>query len=323
MIVKERKIPRKKLILEALLRRLPQNHPSRPKINEELLKSYAGYRGEQSIDYHLSFLPKDNYYLLHDLRLQNRQKHHFQMDTLLLSPHFFLILEVKNISGSLYFDQTFHQLIRTTNGKEEGFPDPILQVKKQEKQLKTWLSEHHFQSIPVVSLVVISNSSTIIRCTSHEKEIKEKVIHSAVLPIKLKSLEALHHAEKLSNKELRKIARSLHKYHQPYQPAILQQFQITDKDIRTGVQCPACKHLPMQRINGRWNCDHCGSTSKDAHITSLEDYSLLFSSTITNQQMRRFLHITSVKQTRNLLTAMNLRQTGMTKGRRYHLAPPQ
>lgn len=186
MIVKERKIPRKILILEALVRRLPTNHPGRPKIENELLKSYAGYRGEQSIDYHLTFLPQDKFYLLHDLRLQNRQKHYFQMDTLILSPHFFLILEVKNISGSLYFDQEFHQLIRTIDGKEEGFPDPILQVMKQEKQLKSWLEDNHYPSVPIVSLVVISNSSTIIRCSSREKEIKEKVIHSAVLPFKLK-----------------------------------------------------------------------------------------------------------------------------------------
>ncbi|MGG3571578.1 nuclease-related domain-containing protein [Bacillus gobiensis] len=323
MIVKDRKIPRKILIFKALLRRLPSNHPSRKKIEEELLKSYAGYRGEQSIDYHLTFLPADKYHLLHDLRLQNRQKHYFQMDTLILSPHFFLILEVKNISGSLYFDQVFHQLIRTADGKEEGFPDPILQVKKQEKQLKYWLADNHYPSVPIVSLVVISNSSTIIRCSPNEKEMKEKVIHSNALPFKLEALEALHKTVKLSNKELKKISHRLYKNHQPIQPSILQQFQIAEKDILTGVHCPSCDRLPMKREEGKWKCDHCESSSNDAHLSSLDDYALLFSTEVTNQQIRRFLHMKSVKQSRSLLTSMNLHKTGMTKGRTYHLEPPQ
>lgn len=82
----------------------------------------AGYRGEQSLDYYLGFLT--NYFILHDLRLPDRD-HHFQLDTLLISPYFILILEVKNISGTLIFDDHFKQLIRVTPEKEEGFgPDP-------------------------------------------------------------------------------------------------------------------------------------------------------------------------------------------------------
>lgn len=87
MIIKERSIPEKILILQALLRRLPRNYPKIPQLKGELAKSLAGYKGEQSVNYHLSFLPEKEFLLLYDLRLFNGN-HYFQMDTLILTPYF-------------------------------------------------------------------------------------------------------------------------------------------------------------------------------------------------------------------------------------------
>ncbi|RFU60027.1 nuclease-related domain-containing protein [Bacillus sp. V59.32b] len=98
MIIKERKKPLKIQKLEALLRRLPSNHPKRQKISEELAKSLAGYYGEQSLDHYLSDLSESEYFILHDLRLSDKNERFFQLDSLLISSRFFLILEVKNIS---------------------------------------------------------------------------------------------------------------------------------------------------------------------------------------------------------------------------------
>ncbi|MFE8701377.1 hypothetical protein ACFYKX_12300 [Cytobacillus sp. FJAT-54145] len=67
MIVKERKVPIKVEVNKALLRRLASTHPKRKKIETDLGKNLAGYNGEQSLDYHLSFLPNDEFFILHDL----------------------------------------------------------------------------------------------------------------------------------------------------------------------------------------------------------------------------------------------------------------
>lgn len=136
MIVKERKMPVHLLQLEALLRRLPAHHPKRNVVAENLAKFMAGYKGEQAIEYPLSFLSETKYSILHDIRLFD-QKHYFQIDTIIVSSHFLLFLEIKNIVGTLIFDAKFNQLIRISDGTlEEGFPDPLLQVKRQEMQLK-------------------------------------------------------------------------------------------------------------------------------------------------------------------------------------------
>ena len=56
MIIKKRSEPIRLLQLRALKRRIVKNHPSYPKILEELSLREAGYRGERSLDYHLRFL---------------------------------------------------------------------------------------------------------------------------------------------------------------------------------------------------------------------------------------------------------------------------
>ncbi|MEW9669496.1 nuclease-related domain-containing protein [Ammoniphilus sp. 3BR4] len=130
MIKKPRTIPLIILMEEALLRRLPLNHPKREEILRNLEKRWTGYRGEQNLDYHLSFLPEKDYSLFQDLRLI-QAKQTCQLDTLILSPHFALIIESKNIYGTLFFDQHSRQLIRTNKKQEEeGFPDPIMQAKR-------------------------------------------------------------------------------------------------------------------------------------------------------------------------------------------------
>ncbi|MDA6162049.1 nuclease-related domain-containing protein, partial [Escherichia coli] len=79
----------------------------------------------------LSHLPDKEFTILHDLRLFNGSTY-----SLILSPYFALIIEVKNILGTLLFDETFNQFIRTRNEKEEGFPNPLIQAKRPENTIK-------------------------------------------------------------------------------------------------------------------------------------------------------------------------------------------
>ncbi|MBM7660464.1 hypothetical protein JOC85_001236 [Bacillus mesophilus] len=133
MIAKKRNYPIRIKKLEALLRRLPKSHMKRGDIEEELAKSYAGFRGEQSMNYHFDYLDKKKYTIIHDLRLFD-QNHYFQMDTLILSTRFLLIVEIKNIIGTLIFDKSFQQLIRSYNGKEDAFHNPLIQAKNHQKK---------------------------------------------------------------------------------------------------------------------------------------------------------------------------------------------
>lgn len=98
--------------LDALLRRLPPQHEKYLQIESDLGKRRSGDFGENSIDYYLSQLSEiQDCIIVKGARLL-LNKHHFQMDTLLLFPSFFILLETKHLTGTLLFDPDYQQLIQ-------------------------------------------------------------------------------------------------------------------------------------------------------------------------------------------------------------------
>ncbi|ANX13811.1 hypothetical protein ABE41_017510 [Fictibacillus arsenicus] len=318
MIMKERKTPVVILILERLLNRLHPLDPRRPEIEEELAKFLSGHKGEQALDFYLNDLPQKEFFIFHNLRLLQNTSY-FQLDILILTQYYFLIIEVKNFSGILYFDQNFYQLIRTINGKEETFPDPISQVKRQQFCLKEWLKDHHFTNIPVESLVVVSNSQTQIRVPTGRTDIYKMVTHKIHLTERIRFYDRKHKDEQIPKKDLRKLSKILLKNHTTPTPNVLQKYNISNEDIIKGVACPSCGVIPMIRCHKKWVCTTCKFDSKTAYVQALRDYFLLISPTITNSQCRDFLKLKSRNTARNLLMDLNLSTSGQLRHTKYHL----
>lgn len=315
MIVKERKMPVHLLQLEALLRRLPAHHPKRNVVAENLAKFMAGYKGEQAIEYPLSFLSETKYSILHDIRLFD-QKHYFQIDALIISSCFLLFLEIKNIIGTLIFDAKFNQLIRIVDGaSEEGFPDPLLQVKRQEMQLRKWLSLHGLYNIPIESLIVISSPRTIIK-TSDEM-LPNKIIHGANLPNRIKQMENQYKEDIIGNVD--GLINQIMNEHIPQRQNIFAQYKLKKEELLKGVQCEECFTMAMLKEKQGWRCSNCNSTSKNAHLRALQDYTLLFGTITTNSKLRDFLNMQSSSAVKRLLKTMNIPHTGTNKGRKYDL----
>ncbi|MGG0153142.1 nuclease-related domain-containing protein [Bacillus mycoides] len=315
MIVKERKMPVYLLQLDALLRRLPTHHPKRNMVAENLAKFMAGYKGEQAIEYPLSFLSETEYSILHDIRLFD-QKHYFQIDTLIVSSCFLLFLEIKNILGTLIFDAKFNQLIRMADGiSEEGFPDPILQMKRQEMQLRKWLSLHDIYNIPIESLVVISSPRTIIKTS--DEILSGKIIHGANLPSRIKQIENQYKEEAIGN--INGLIDQIMNGHSPQRQNILTQYKIKKEELLRGVQCEECFTMAMLKEKQGWRCSNCNSMSKHAHLRALQDYTLLIGMITTNSKLRDFLNMQSSSAVKRLLQTMNIPYTGENKGRIYDL----
>ncbi|WP_053433748.1 nuclease-related domain-containing protein [Sporosarcina globispora] len=131
------------------MRRLPGTLSKRALIENDLSKRKAGLRGEEAVDYFLKELT--GFMILKDIRLSNGNGDFYQIDMLLLCSNFILILEIKNISGTIYFDPTFNQLIQTKQENERGFPDPLIQARRQQKELSKWLSV----KVPIESLTAL------------------------------------------------------------------------------------------------------------------------------------------------------------------------
>ncbi|MCC5803479.1 NERD domain-containing protein [Rossellomorea vietnamensis] len=318
MNVNERQIPLTLLKLSAILGRLPEDYSKVPLIKENLAKIKAGYNGEKAIDYQLGYLPHKDYYIFYDIRLEVNGRY-FQIDTLILTNYFILILEVKNVAGSVNFDTVFNQFVQTKNGVEYAYPDPILQLNRQETQLNEWLKKNSFPPIPIHGLVVISNPQTVI--SANNAALNKKVIHAASLPIKITQFQNHFQNSMMTDKELRKIIRLIKKNDTPLNLPILQTYKINEDNILPGVRCEKCDHLPVVRDYGYWNCPKCNRKSKSGHIEALKDYYLIFGNTITSRKLRDFLIISSPSLATRLISQSfpYAKPIGNNKGRIYTL----
>ncbi|ETI67602.1 nuclease-related domain-containing protein [Neobacillus vireti] len=301
---------------EALDSRLRENHPIRPILLTEYKNWMAGYKGEKSLIFHLSMLPDSKYLIFHNIRLQ-LGKYYFQIDYLMLCSAFALVLEVKNRIGEYHFENYLNQTTLKFNDKVERIKNPVLQARVQAIKLKKWLQKHNCSEFPIHYLFVNSNERASIRIEPGNERILRYICNSEGLIEKITQIANYNKTVILDTKELRKIKRLLLTNHTPEKFDILEHFKLLLHDILTGVQCPECRFLPMEYIYGTWVCAKCNYKSKTAHIQAIYDYFLLCKPSITNSEVRQFLHIESPRVAHKFLSHMDLAFSGTFKDRIY------
>ncbi|MBB2480179.1 NERD domain-containing protein [Bacillus sp. APMAM] len=308
MIVKNRTVPIRVLQDKALLDRLPKNHKKYPTILENYKTFNTGHLGEKNIDYYLEILPEKDYFIFHGLRLEYKSQH-FQIDTLILTSNFALILEVKTIKGTLFFDTKFKQMIQILDGKKKGYPYPITQVNRQKELLRKWMEEHNIKSYPMEGLVVISRQSTILDTNAEDNSIYEIVIHASNLLERINDFHQIYKKKIFSTPQMKKMSDLLLNAHTPLYNNILQLYDIDQNELIRGVQCPSCESYPMNYKNRYWYCAKCSCKSNSGFRKAIYEYFLLIEPFISNQDCRKFLLINSPKSSRYFLKSMELKMT--------------
>jgi ribosomal protein L37AE/L43A len=316
LFLNDRLGPVKMVQLKAVLRRVKKNHPSKPLIEQEFNRRSAGLWGEREVDKKLKRINQEQYYIICDLRLPNGDGTFFQVDTLVLSTRFSLIIEAKNIAGTLYFDLETHQFYRVKeDGKRESFLDPVSQARLHVQQLRQWLLRHKFPLTINEFLVALTNPHSIFSISPAGHPLAKKICAIAGLTWEIDNLAEQYQKEMITDKEVRKISKALLKAHTPLQPSeILQQYSIFTSELQSGVHCPDCEFLPLIYQVGKWYCTKCKNHFKDAHVDALDDYFLLFGSAIKNSEFRKFVHLDSRHVATKLLKKMKLLVLGTKKG---------
>ena len=276
---------------EALLRNLPYDHWQRHEISTEYTSWLTGFRGEESVMFHLDLISNSDYRIYHDIRLQ-LGKYFFQIDILLVCNRFILVLEVKNRFKDWHFAKLLNQV--TLDGKRTK--NPILQAKVQSIKLNRWLAQHHITDIPILYCFVNSNENSKIHIDYNHKN-SSSVCNSEQLLEKIEQIESQNETEILTEKDLRKINRLLLEKNIPDDPDLLQEFKLTPEDLMSGVHCQntTCYSSPMKYHAGTWLCPKCKMKCKTAHQQKIQDYFLLINTSITNAEARKLLNIKSRK----------------------------
>ena len=319
MVIKDITPPQRLILTETLARRLAKDHYKYPEVEKDLAKRRAGYRGEMVLMNYLKQLPQDKYFIFHDLQLEVEGVR-FQIDTLLLSQYQILIIEAKNIIGSLTFDNVFKQLIRTNpDGTEEVFEDPRVQAKYHQLLLYRWATKLGVNILPIDYLVFFSNAKTKLLSKQGDKTDFSRVCKGRNLFLKIDALEKTFQKPMISLQKVEEIINLLLSSHSPIPINILNEYHLTIKDILTGVRCPRCSFITTIYHRGKWTCKSCNHSSNETLLEAIHDYFLILKPTITNSELRLFLHLPSMNISQKILKSLNLKFSGSKKNRIYFM----
>lgn len=294
-----------------LVKRLNDSHPQKNIILAKAKAAKAGLQGERRIsEVFAKYTFPFEYLFIENIGLDSNGK--FQMDAIFLTPYFLVILESKNISGSLFFKQNPALLEReTSNGKVDVFESPEIQLSRNIYMLQEWL-EVQVLTIPIYGVIVLSNPK--VRVIDPPK--KHNAILPQTIPVYLRNLprERVY----FDSNEMQKFSEKIKVSQQIYIPfPMCARWGINPEDLRSGVQCENCDfHGMLKRKNG-WTCPCCGHLDNVGHEKAIRDWFMLISDTITNKQCRTFLHLESSDIAHRLLQSMNLIQTGTSRNRKY------
>lgn len=303
---------------EALLRRLPENHIKRQEIAKKRDILSAGYRGEERINYYLSLFPTKSYHIFHDIRLPIG-KSHFQIDTILLSTKSNFIIEGKNFAGSLLFQK--NQLIQEIRDETHTYQNPITQVNRHKILLKYLFEKNRLPWLPFEQFVCISNPKATIVTEPRYVEAEKRVLKAENLVKRIDEHEKMYRKDTIDEKNINKLKRYLLTKHVPNRVDILANYAIANKEVVTGVQCPYCNRIGMEYEYGHWRCPTCHSVSKVAHHAAVQDFFMIFKPTVTNTELKEFLHLPSARAATYQLSLLNISSTGTTKDKMYHQPP--
>ena len=286
MIMKDRRPPHLLDALPRLLHRIPPHHASYPKILDHLQAIRAGFGGEQHVDEVLKTMrwPTQPLLIL-DLNFFTGVSR-CQIDTLVMTPHFALILEIKNYSGTLHFHGNQYQIKRITrDGQEQGFDSPASQVKTAVQEIET-LFRDLAVSLPVYGAVVLPYAKTLVEGTMDDVPVvfaKSLRHFIAELP---------RGANPMRPDESEAAAKAIAARHLPFYPTNYQlRYGFGPADLVTGVLCPLCGKKADKISQRQHFCSACGQSFANGYQQALADWYEFVSPEIKNWQCQRFLEL--------------------------------
>ncbi len=314
MEILKRQKSRKLQSLEALLRRLPENDVGDFNFYKDIYVSQRkGYNGEVCVDqmWKEMNIPQ-SYCLFHGFETVNHAGRSHQMDTIVLTPQFIWLLEIKDIGGRIDIDESKQQMIRTNQeGLIESFKNSLDQIKRHSEFINRKLRDLRM-NLPVECAVIFVSDYTIIGAIPKGAPI----FHASGLQTELDKISQKHRERKLSTSQFEKLKTVLmNMLHRKDWQA-----KIDVKILRKGVLCKNCDYKSVMKFEyGSFKCVKCGVKSKDAYLEALLDYRYLWSEWISNRELREYLGVESRYSIIRLIKELNLEYQGTFRDRKYRI----
>lgn len=292
--------------------RLPANHPMVSVIASKQSIIESGIGGEQQVAEVLGryqFHFRNN--IFHDLSLSSDT--YFQIDHLLKTPYYGVILETKNMAGSLEFRDNPPQLIqKREDGQIKYYESPVVQLERNIELFSAWLAERDIE-LPLYGAIVLAYPKQHVEIPPANT----KILFPNLIPPFIKSLS--QQGKRLDITTFNRLSGEILRCHQTYIPKpICESYQVPIQDVQPGVRCESCGKIGMNKLPRTWHCPFCKVNNHLAHRGTLVEWFLVVKRTITNRECREFLGV-DIYTANRILNSMNLVSKGTFKDRIYKM----
>lgn len=309
-----RKKPDLLFSLPRLINRLSRQFPGneRSELENYLYKIQAGYSGELKVDKYLASVSHlASKTILTDVRLPLKSGSSFQIDTLIISKKYILVLEVKNIKGNLYFKTNPHYLLRKLGETETMMECPVTQLELAKLNLDQWLQQYGINTNVHGEIVLASKSAFI-------KEIPNNSPVTYLKRLSLSLLEKEDFSEVFDYQQVQNIIQLIERHQIKYQPLPLcEYFNINIKSLKLGQLCVHCSESTIYKTERTQHCPYCKTDQPNNFWEPIKDWFLLVDKFITNAQCRYFLGLKNKQDANYKLNLLELNKQGSSVNTRY------
>jgi hypothetical protein len=302
--------------LERLLYRLPADHPQRKFLEVELYRRAAGKRGEDRLKRKfVEFDLDESHQFLRNISLSIGEWK-VQIDGLLLTERGAIVIESKNISGKLHFDEATGEFSRVdSDGIRTVMEDPTIQLNKHMRFLAKFFKLKEI-ALPINGLVVFTSK----QCEFISKPKNNYVCKTyQMIDYLFNILQTF--PPKVTRQDLSTIDKLLQQHHTPYKRnPLCRQYFIDANDLLTGILCANCKkHSVIRKHKTGWICLECQKADEMAIHYAVQEYFSLIDDQLNNKRLREFCNLDSPYTASRILAAFDFEVSGALKNRTYEL----
>ena len=282
-------------------------------LQKELENIQAGYNGECRVD---QLIQETHFTLpfqtLPNVEIQASPNRLIQIDSLIITPSYICVLEVKQLRGTLKFLENPYQLIQTIDGSNTTYVCPQQQILRTVDSLEYWLQHEVGIQLPIFKAIVIPNKRTHIEIPPTQI----KLLGPKEVPLYLQKLNK--HPAIITTNQLQHIIYKIKNSNKPYNAfPLIKKHSIPLDQLKAGIIC-CCGGQGRRYSQRTWTCQTCGKNIDNAIKIAMQDWFWLFKSTITHKECSQYLQINNKNRITKLLKQMNLTPTGHTRSRTYH-----
>ncbi|XKH49619.1 NERD domain-containing protein [Chryseomicrobium palamuruense] len=297
--------------LEIFYAQLPHYHPQKSYIESQLKNIKTGERGESKVFRYLEEVTfKEPPMILRNFIAQVHVRRVIQIDLVIITRRYILLIEVKNIAGHIKFNSVPAQLIRTLpETPPQAFDCPFTQLDRNLNGFSTLFPD---LQLPIYTALVWANASATFDFSSQPPH---TFITLKRLPLFVQQLEQLPLV--LPDNEVKKLQQKIITKTQFFQEVpFSKRYRIERTELLEGLFCPTC-HSALKRFVRTWVCKVCNVKAHELIALNILSQFAIHGPVLSISEIRKQLPEIGADAIRKVLLQAGYAAEGNTNARVY------